>query len=117
MRTIFNDKNKKELRRSLRNRATPQEIILWARLRKSQTGAKFRRQESIGHYVVDFYCPNKKLIIEIDGCQHKNNKQKDYDLERTEYLEDLGLKVLRFWNDEVNKNISGVMMKIEEYLK
>ena len=117
MRTIFNDKNKKELRRILRNGATPQEIILWARLRKSQAGAKFRRQGSIGYYVVDFYCPSKKLIIEIDGYQHKNNKQKAYDRERTNYLEQLGFKVLRFWNNDINKNISGVMMKIKEYLK
>lgn len=113
---LFNNKNKKELRRTLRNDATPQEIILWARLRKSQAGAKFRRQESIGHYVVDFYCPSKKIIIEIDGCQHKDEKQKNYDKERTAYLKRLGFKVLRFWNNDINKNISGVMMKIAEFL-
>ena len=115
--TLFNNKNKKELRRTLRNGATPQEIILWARLRKSQVGAKFRRQESIGHYVVDFYCPNKKLIIEIDGSQHKDEKQKIYDRERTVYLRRLGFKVLRFWNNDINNNISGVMLKINDYLQ
>ena len=105
--------NKKELqirRRELRRNATPQEVILWARLRKSQISCKFRRQHSVGWYIVDFYCPEKRLAIEIDGSQHVENKE--YDKMRTEYLNELGITVLRFWDNEVNKNLEGVMLKI-----
>lgn len=114
MRTVHNLKEAKGMRRNLRKKLTPQEIILWSRLRRNQTGYKFRRQHSIGKYIVDFYCPEKKLIIEVDGWQHE--EQKVYDEERTKYFESLGLKVLRFWNNDVNDNLDGVFLKIEEYL-
>lgn len=96
---------------------TPQEIILWSRLRREQLGCKFRRQHAIGNYIVDFYCPKKKLIIELDGWQHKREKDTRYDAKRTEYLNNLGLTVLRFFNNEVNTNLEGVVLKIEEHLK
>jgi len=99
----------------LRNNATPQEVILWSRLRRNGLGYKFRRQESIGKYIVDFYCPEKKLIVEIDGWRHKENET--YDNDRTTYLESLGLKILRFWNNEVNDNLEGVILRIEEHLE
>jgi very-short-patch-repair endonuclease len=83
-------------------------------LKNKQLGCKFRRQHSIGKYVVDFYCSEKKLVIEIDGWQHK--EQERYDEERIKYLESLELKVLRFWNNDVNDNLNGVILKIEEYL-
>ena len=114
MKKIFNSQQEKEKRRNLRNGATPQEVILWSRLRRSGLGYKFRRQESIGKYIVDFYCPAKKLIIEIDGWQHKENEE--YDNKRTTYFESLGLRVLRFWNNDVNDNLSGVILRIEECL-
>jgi very-short-patch-repair endonuclease len=114
---IFNSKNLLEKRKCLRNNLTPQEIILWSRLKKEQLGCKFRRQHSIGNYIVDFYCPKKKLIVELDGCQHKREKDTKYDAKRTKYLESLGIKVLRFWNNEINGNLNGVILKIEEYLK
>ena len=89
---------------------TPQEIILWSRLRRNQImGYKFRRQHSIGNYIVDFYCPEKKLIIEIDGLQHKREKDLRYDAKRTGYFNSLGIKVLRFWNNEVLTNLEGVL--------
>ena len=115
MQKIFNSRKIKETRQTLRKSATPQEIILWSRIRRKQLGYKFRRQYSIGRYVVDFYCPERKLIIELDGWQHKENKQ--YDFGRSEYFKELGLKIIRFWNNDVNNNLSSVILRIEEYLK
>lgn len=114
---IFNSPHLNEKRKRLRNNLTPQEILLWSRIRKEQLGCKFRRQHSIGNYIVDFYCPEKKLIIEIDGAQHKRPKDTKYDARRTAYFGNLGLKVLRFWNNEINSNLEGVILKIEEILK
>jgi very-short-patch-repair endonuclease len=67
--------------------------------------------------VVDFCCPECKLIIELDGWQHKKGENTGYDEERKKYLESLGFILLRFWNNEVNKNLEGVVLKIEEHLK
>lgn len=97
-------------RSNLRKKQTPQEILLWARLRRNQLKYKFKRQHSIGPYILDFYCPDKKLAIELDGSQHLENK--DYDKERDFYLSTLGIKTLRFWNNEVNVNMNGVIEKI-----
>ncbi len=111
---IHNLVNKKQIRRKLRNSATPQEVILWSRLKSGRLGYKFRRQHSIGKYIVDFYCPAKKLVIEIDGSQHIESA---YDAERDAYLKKLGFKVLRFWDNDVNNNLEGVLLKIVENLK
>jgi very-short-patch-repair endonuclease len=109
--TILYNKSKHLTKRLLlRRNQTPQESILWARLRRGQLGCKFKRQYSVGPYVLDFYCPTKKLAIEIDGSQHLENKE--YDQERTDYLSVLEIKVLRFWNNEINTNINGVVEKI-----
>ncbi len=116
MQTVHNVKNKEGIRKKLRKFATPQEIILWSRLRRSQLGCKFKRQHSIGKYIVDFYCSEKGLIVELDGWQHREEVNDGYDIERTKFLELLGCKVIRFWNNEVNKNIEGVILKIEEFL-
>lgn len=105
--------NKKELytrRKELRTGATPQEMKLWECLRKNQLGCRFRRQQSIGWYIVDFYCPEKKLAVEIDGAQHKTSVM--YDRVRTEYLNSRGITVLRFWDSEVDENINEVVRKI-----
>jgi very-short-patch-repair endonuclease len=99
----------------LRNKLTPQEVILWNRLKDNHTGYKFRRQHSIKNFIADFYCPEKKLVIEIDGNQHLDNRE--YDMERTNHFESLGIRVIRFWNNEINTNINGVIMKIKEELK
>ena len=106
-----------ETAKKLRKKSTPQEIIIWSRLRNRRFHElKFRRQYSIGKYVVDFICLEKKIIIEVDGWQHKEEKQERYDLERSEFLVELGFKVIRFWNNEVNNNLNGVILKIEENL-
>ena len=117
MQIIHNIKAKTHTRKILRKSATPQEIILWSRLRRKQLSYKFRRQHSIGKYIVDFYCSEKKLIIELDGWQHRKENNEGYDAERTNFLESLGYKVIRFWNNDINKNIEGVILKIEDNLK
>lgn len=116
MRQLYNLADRIGLRKKLRNSATPQEIILWSRLRRNQLGQKLRRQHSIGKYIVDFYCPKKKLIIELDGWQHKEESQERYDQERSKFLEEKRFKVIRFWNNDINNNLDGVVMEIEKYL-
>ena len=103
-----------DARRDLRNNPTREEDALWQQIRNSKLGYKFRRQHSIGNFIADFYCPAKKLIIEIDGGQHLDKKE--YDRERSDYLESLGFKVIRFWNDEINSEINEVIEKIKKEL-
>ena len=97
--------------RSLRKQATPAETILWNRLRAGQfAGLKFRRQQPIDRFVVDFFCPSRRLVIELDGLSHEDRAE--YDAKRQRYLEAQDLKILRFHNDEVLHNIDGVLEKI-----
>jgi len=110
MKTVHNIKKLFYRRKELRNNSTPQEILLWLQLNNSNLGFKFRRQHSIGGYIADFYCPSKKLIIEIDGSQHFTNIE--YDEIRSKYFNGLGIKVLRFTNGEINTNMNGVLLKI-----
>jgi very-short-patch-repair endonuclease len=106
--------------RELRKEMTETEIMPWNRLRRKQiNGLQFYRQKPLGKYVVDFYCPKKKLVIEIDGGQHfwdENIKQDDK--QRDKYLKnDLGLEVLRVTNVDVFQNIEGAVNAIFEALK
>ena len=94
----------------LRKEPTPAERKLWALIRNDQLGVNFRRQHAVGKYIPDFVCVQKKLIIELDGSQHL--EQEEYDQERTKYLEALGYKVIRFWNNDVMNNIDGVILAI-----
>lgn len=105
----------KQIRKNLRKQATPQEVILWSRLKNGRLGYKFRRQHSFGKYIADFYCREKAFIIELDGSQHL--EQKEYDNERSRFFKKRGLRVLRFWNNEVNINIEGVTTRIIEALE
>lgn len=103
--------------RSLRKNMTEQERRLWQYLRKrSINNLKFRRQYPIGNYIVDFVCIEKKLVIEVDGGQHNQNDNISYDKSRTQYIEKLGYKVIRFWNNEIDNNIDGVYEEILKYL-
>jgi very-short-patch-repair endonuclease len=102
-----------ERARSLRKNPTIAGRILWKSLRAHRlSGAGFRRQHAIGPYVVDFCAPRLKLIIEVDGSQHA--EQTEYDYRRTEYLEQKGYSVLRFWNNEVHENLESVLLIISE---
>jgi len=100
--------------RHLRNNPTDVERLLWQHLRKKQMmGLKFRRQQPVDNYIVDFICLENKLIIEVDGGQH--SLQKDGDGKRDAYLKKNGSKVLRFWNNEVLENMEGVLEKIRSH--
>ena len=102
--------------KKLHRNMTPAEIKLWAQLRAHRLmGVHFRNQHAIGNYVVDFCAPRRKLIIELDGSQHL--EQEEYDKERTVYLEAQGYKVIRFWNNDVLKDIDGVILAINDALK
>jgi very-short-patch-repair endonuclease len=102
-----------EKAKALRANQTDAELALWYELRGKQIkGLKFRRQVPIGNYIVDFVSFDAKLIIEVDGSQHFDHQQ--YDDERTKYLESLGFKVLRFWNNEVLETSDSVLEKIYE---
>jgi very-short-patch-repair endonuclease len=95
----------------LHRNMTPAEVKLWARLRAHQlNGVHFRNQHAIGKYVVDFCAPRRKLIIELDGSQHL--EQQEYDFERTTFLESKGYQVLRFWNNDVMNDTEGVLLAV-----
>lgn len=98
--------------REMRQPQTPAEGTLWQVLRNQKTGLKFRRQHPINRFIIDFYCAKAKLLIEIDGPSHFEQRQAKYDVARTEYLEDLGYQVIRFTNDEVRYNINAVVSAI-----
>lgn len=101
----------------LRNRMTEVEKVLWKKLRDRQlNGYRFRRQHPIGDFVVDFFCYTAKLVIEIDGEVHDNSFQKERDLERTRILNNMGLREIRFRNEDVLNNIDLVLSKIAEEL-
>lgn len=103
--------------RKLRQSHTDAERALWAKLRNKQLeGVKFRRQQPVGGYIVDFVSFERKIIVEIDGGQHNEEEMSKRDEERTTWLRDRGYQVLRFWNNEVLVNTQGVLEKIREVL-
>ena len=102
--------------RQLRRNPTDVERLLWQRLRFWQVdGYKFRRQQPLGDYIVDFVCLQKRLIIELDGGQHA--REVNYDAERDAWLRNQSFFILRFWNHDVLDNLDGVMEMIGKYLK
>ncbi len=106
--------NLKTAARKMRNEPTPAEDYLWQHLRNRQmTGSKFRRQQSIERFIVDFYCAEAHLIIEVDGSIHN---QPNSDAERQSMLETLGLRVIRFSNDEVFRSLDDVLEQIRAAL-
>ena len=105
-------------RRKLRKQMTAAEVVLWLMIKNKQlNGQRFLRQYSIGHYVVDFYCPKYKLAIELDGEGHFTDEGESYDAKRTEYLNSLGVRVLRFENFEVFQYSMRTLDEIKMYLK
>ena len=101
--------------RSLRCQMNWAEKVLWKKLRDRKVSAfKFRRQYPCGPYFLDFYCPELKLAIELDGDTHGNPEQQMRDRRRDAYLEKHSVRVLRFWNREIRENLDGVMMVIRE---
>ena len=120
-----NRHQQKELRRQLRNHATPAEAILWRMLRARQVcGLLWRRQFGAGPYVLDFYCPTLRLCVELDGAPHFTPEGAEHDQQRTDYLRQQRIRVIRFENrfifeqaDRVLAGIEQAMKEQEEYLK
>ncbi len=118
MTQVFNKKRFTPLRKDLRRQPPKPESIIWNRLRNRQlNGYKFRRQVGVGRYVVDFYCPQVKLVIEIDGQSHYVGDAPMQDKVRQEEIEALGIKILRFTNREVMDNTEGVLEEIVRHLR
>jgi very-short-patch-repair endonuclease len=105
---IFNRQQQKLQRQQLRANMPMPEKILWV---------KFRRQHGIGRYIVDFYCPEWALVIELDGDSHYQDGAQEYDAMRDEFMRSMGIHVLRFTNVEVMNNLETAVMKIYERLK
>ena len=109
----YNDKTLKTRRRELRVNQTETEKIIWQKLRNRQiNNIKFFRQYSIGAYIVDFYCSELRLVIELDGYQHNEENSFEYDKIREKFMESLDIKTIRFSNSDVLTNLVGVMEKI-----
>jgi very-short-patch-repair endonuclease len=102
----------KELRRDM----TPAEKILWQKLRGNKLGAHFRRQQVIAGFIVDFYCHKADLVIELDGSVHEGDEQKESDAERNKVLSKMGLRVVRFVNEDVIRNLPTILRRIRELI-
>ena len=114
---LFNKSEEKDKRRFLRKNFSKAELLVWSKLRDRQLNKdKFRRQYGIGPYVVDFYCPTAKVIVEIDGDSHFQGNAPEYDAIRQRFLEGLGMKVIRFTNLDVLRNLDEVFLAIRDYL-
>ena len=115
---IFNCEETKEKRRELRKNMTEAEKALWKELRgKRLAGLKFFRQYGIGAYIADFYCPQRKLVIEVDGGQHFSEDGKTHDAQREHYMSSLGIYTLRFSNLDILKNLDGTWERIIQVVK
>jgi very-short-patch-repair endonuclease len=107
-------KEKQERAKELRREMTPAEKILWQELRANKLGVHFRRQQVIAGFIVDFYCHKAGLVVEVDGDVH--DLQQDEDIRREKALRELGLRIVRFKNDEVLRKLSEVAQKIREVI-
>ena len=100
----------KDLARAMRHELTWAEKALWRELRNRKLGSlKFRRQQPLGPYILDFYCAEMSLAVELDGGQHDIPEEREYDLRRTEFLKNEGVEVLRFWNSQLRENLPWVL--------
>ena len=112
---IFNKLQVKEKRRRLRNEMTRAECELWKYLRRRNLrGYKFRRQFSIDIYIIDFYCPQLKLAVEVDGDTHLTDEEIEYDKKRQKHIEEYGIQFLRFTNGDIYNGMDYVLEKINE---
>jgi very-short-patch-repair endonuclease len=114
---IYNRPVLKPRRKELRSSLTPAEAALWKSLQRSRVcGKKFRRQHSVGNYILDFYCPECRLAVELDGQGHFHPGVSEYDFRRDEYLKKMKIRVLRFENRLVFENLEGVLHMISDHL-
>ena len=117
MEYLYNDVSQKDLRKKLRKSLGLPEIILWTELKGSKLGKKFRRQYGVGKYSLDFYCPELRLGIELDGATHDNEDSRTYDQERTNFINSQKIKIIRFQNKNVLTNLNSVVEEIKKNLK
>lgn len=110
------NKNLKSYSTELRKNATPEENKLWYEFLRTYP-VRFNRQRIVGNYILDFYCPKAKLAVEIDGSQHFEKKSEKYDEHRTDFLQNYGLLVLRFANNEINESFYEVCTVIDREVK
>ena len=116
MTIVYNIEKMRDRRRQLRRKSTAPEQILWSRIRNRQlNNLKFRRQYGVGRYIIDFYCPEAKLAIEVDGDNHFNQNAMKRDQEREEHIKQFNITFLRFNNKEVVENINGVLETISKF--
>ncbi len=114
----YNKSSEKEKRRKLRQSQTNTEDLVWRYLRNRQLlGYKFKRQCSVDHFVIDFYCPELKLAVELDGASHNNPEQIEYDIKRQKYLEEFNIKFVRIKDEDLFGNTNQAFMKIENTIK
>ncbi len=118
MTKLYNKSSEEEKRRQLRQNITKAEKILWEKVKDRQIeDCKFRRQYSVAEFVIDFYSPELKLAIEIDGDSHFQNGAAEYDKERQVFIESTGIRFIRFTNDDVYNNLSGVLEYIAQNIR
>jgi very-short-patch-repair endonuclease len=113
---IFNLPKNKKNRVKLRVNQTEPDRKLWQAIRGKQLGVKFRRQQGIGNYIVDFYCPEKKIVIELDGDSHFDTTALQNDRLRDEVIRALGLEVVRYTNNDVMENLANVLQDLSTRL-
>ena len=116
MAPLFNASWSLDRRRELRRDATRAEKVFWACVRGNRLGVKFRRQFNIGPYIADFYAPRARLVVELDGESHDDPVAKAYDQERDSYMTSLGLKVLRFPNQDIQSDLDSVLVIVQSYI-
>lgn len=114
---IHNRKDLFSFRKDLRNNSTSAEAVLWTHLKGKKLGAKFRRQHSVGSYILDFYCPSCLLAVELDGAGHFTEHGIEYDKRRTLFLNGLGIFVMRFENARVFEGVEAVLEEIRAGIK
>ncbi len=111
---IYTKKSEQAKRRILRSNMTKAEVILWFELKNKKLVVRFLRQFSIGKYVIDFYCPKLKLAIEIDGYTHLLKEEIEYDRIRQTEIEVLGVKFLRFTNEQIKCKLTNVIKEVNK---
>ncbi len=118
MTKFYNKSSEKEKRRQLRQDITKAEKIIWEKIKNRQIeNCKFRRQYSVDKFVIDFYSPILKLAIEIDGDSHFQDDAVEYDVARQVFIESVGIKFIRFTNEDVYRNLSGVLESIAQTIR
>lgn len=115
--SIYQEDSHVKIRRVLRRNSTRAEKLLWFAIRNNRLGYKFRRQYSIGTYIVDFYCRELKLILEADGYSHSDSQVYARDIEKQKYLEKMGYKVKRYTDEQVLNSIEAVYLDLEAACK